>query len=433
MLFWGMCLFLLNSFPLNAEEDEPLRHHVILAVDKAGCDGWIGSREVSGTLRDILLSFKDVDYQVYRPIFRTSDYLSVLGFAIDASQQDMSMYATPLNFGDALIRYETPNELQLSVLLASKWSRLALQKINPGNAPFSLVSVAKPYALLALKDSLVDVNRTFLVLITDHHYNGNDFYDEIVSLIQRQQELKVNSNIDVNRVFQKCYAVEQEYYIRHIKTDTIWANRRYAPQGYVEVYEYLPLQRYFSLGAVINYPTKLVAKRCRGGVYEIELPLTWRNNPHFALKRLDVFGVTENTPSFQTPDNALRLDSLSHVVFRINREEMVSGIRMRAWVKLIDGVYNATVLTPSLSAPTFFGRNGLNVDIPVEYEDDATVYGIPLLDLFWIPGVESQYLMAKIWEIILPASLLIYLIYYMATHRTYRPKVKDFTLKRIRK
>ena len=106
---------------------------------------------------------------------------------------------------------------------------------------------------------------------------------------------------------------------------------------------------------------------------------------------------------------------------------------MRAWVKLIDGVYNATVLTPSLSAPTFFGRNGLNVDIPVEYEDDATVYGIPLLDLFWIPGIESQYLMAKIWEIILPASLLIYLIYYMAAHRTYRPKVKDFTLKRIRK
>lgn len=433
VLFWGVCTFLLNSFPLNAEEDEPLRHHVILAIDKAGCDGWIGSREVSGTLRDILLSFKDVDYQVYRPIFRTSDYLSVLGFAIDASQHDMSMYATPLKLGDDPIRYETPDELQLSVLLARKWSRLALQKINPGNAPFSLVSVAKPYALLALKDPLLEVNRTFLVLITDHHYNGNDFYDEIVSLIQRQQELKVNSNIDVNKVFQNCYAVEQEYYIRHIKTDTIWANRRYAPQGYVEVYEYLPLQRYFSLGAVINYPTKLVAKRCRGGVYEIELPLTWRNNPHFALKRLDVFGITGNTPSFQTPDNALRLDSLSHVVFRVNREEMVSGIRMRAWVKLKDGVYNATVLTPSLSAPTYFGRDGLNVDIPVEYEDDATVYGIPLLDLFWIPGIESQYLMAKIWEIILPASLLIYLIYYMAAHRTYRPKVKDFTLKRIRK
>lgn len=433
MLFGGVCLFLLNSFSLDAEEDDPLRHHVILAIDKAGCDGWIGSREVSGTLRDILLSFKDVDYQVYRPIFRTSDYLSVLGFAIDASQHDMSMYATPLKLGDDPIRYETPDELQLSVLLARKWSRLALQKINPGNAPFSLVSVAKPYALLALKDSLLDVNRTFLVLITDHHYNGNDFYDEIVSLIQRQQELKVNSNIDVNRVFQKCYAVEQEYYIRHIKTDTIWANKRYAPQGYVEVYEYLPLQRYFSLGAVITYPTKLVAKRCRGGVYEIELPLTWRNNPHFALKRLDVFGITENTPSFQTPDKALRLDSLSHVFFRFSREEKVRGIRMRAWVKLIDGVYNATVLTPSLSAPTFFGRNGLNVDIPIEYEDDATVYGIPLSDLFWIPGVESQYLMAKIWEIILPAGLLIYLIYYMATHRTYRPKVKDFTLKRIRK
>lgn len=76
VLFWGVCTFLLSSFPLNAEEDEPLRHHVILAIDKAGCDGWIGSREVSGTLRDILLSFKDVDYQVYRPIFRTSDYLS---------------------------------------------------------------------------------------------------------------------------------------------------------------------------------------------------------------------------------------------------------------------------------------------------------------------------------------------------------------------
>ena len=343
------------------------------------------------------------------------------------------MYATPLKMGGKPVRYMNPDKQNLNRLLTHSWSEIALQKFNPGNSPFSLVSVAKPYALLALKNSSVDVNRTFLVLITDHHYNGNDFYDEIVSLVQRQRALNVYSEIDVNRVFQKCYAVEQEYYIRHIKTDTVWANRLYAPQGYVEVYEYLPLQQYFSLGAVINYPTELVAKRCKGGKYEIELPLTWRNNPHFTLKRLDVFGVAEDTPSFRTPENAVRLDSLGKAVFRIDRNEKITSIRMRAWVKLLDGVYQATVLSPSQAASIYLGRNGLNVDIPIKYEDDATVYGLPLWDIFWLPGIDSQFTMAKIWEIILPAGLLIYLIYYMATHRTYRPKVKNFSLKRIKK
>lgn len=433
IFFLWATAFLSHPSFLKAEVDDTLRHHVILAIDKAGCDGWIGNKEVAQKVRNVLLDFRHDDYQIYRPLFQTSDYLSILGFAVDASQHDMSMYATPLKMGGKPVRYMNPDKQNLNRLLTHSWSEIALQKFNPGNSPFSLVSVAKPYALLALKNSSVDVNRTFLVLITDHHYNGNDFYDEIVSLVQRQRALNVYSEIDVNRVFQKCYAVEQEYYIRHIKTDTVWANRLYAPQGYVEVYEYLPLQQYFSLGAVINYPTELVAKRCKGGKYEIELPLTWRNNPHFTLKRLDVFGVAEDTPSFRTPENAVRLDSLGKAVFRIDRNEKITSIRMRAWVKLLDGVYQATVLSPSQAASIYLGRNGLNVDIPIKYEDDATVYGLPLWDIFWLPGIDSQFTMAKIWEIILPAGLLIYLIYYMATHRTYRPKVKNFSLKRIKK
>lgn len=429
---WATVFLSYPSF-LKAEVDDTLRHHVILAIDKAGCDGWIGNKEVALKVRNVLLDFKHADYQIYRPLFQTSDYVSILGFAVDASQHDMNMYATPLKTGSEPVRYTNPDEQSLDRLLTRSWSEIALQKFNPGNSPFSLVSVAKPYALIALKNPSVDVNRTFLVLITDHHYNGNDFYDEIVSLVQKQRALNVYSDIDVNRVFQKCYAVEQEYYIRHLKTDTIWANRRYAPQGYVEVYEYLPLQQYFSLGAVINYPTKLVAERRRGGIYEVELPLTWRNNLHFELKRLDAFGVTENTPSFQTPEDAVRLDSLGRTVFRIDRDKNITSIRMRAWVKLLDGVYQATVLSPSQAAPVYLGRDGLNVDIPVIYEKDATVYGLPLWDIFWLPGIGSQFTMAKIWEIILPAGLLIYLIYYMATHRTYRPKVKNFSLKRIKK
>ena len=283
---WATVFLSYPSF-LKAEVDDTLRHHVILAIDKAGCDSWIGNREVSVSVRNILLSFWHSGYQMDRPMFLASDYLSILGFAVDASQRDMSMYAIPLKVGGEPFCYRNPDVESLINLLIFKWKELALQKLNPGNSPFSLVSVAKPYALLSLNNSSVDVNRTFLVLVTDHHYNGNDFYDEIVSLIQKQRALNVSSNIDVNRIFQKCYAVEQEYYIRHIKTDTIWANRKYAPQGYVEVYEYLPLQQYFSLGAVINYPTKLVAERRRGGIYEVELPLTWRNNLHFELKRLD--------------------------------------------------------------------------------------------------------------------------------------------------
>ena len=87
--------FLSCSLFLKAETDKYLKHHVILAIDKAGCDGWIGNKEVGLKVRNILLDFRQDDFLIYRPLFQIEDYLSILGFAVDAYQQDMSMYATP--------------------------------------------------------------------------------------------------------------------------------------------------------------------------------------------------------------------------------------------------------------------------------------------------------------------------------------------------
>lgn len=424
---------LFASISIEAKSDEPLRHHIIIAVDKAGCDGWIGNKEVRTCVNTLLNRNLSTTKTAARHYFDKGDYVSLVGFRINAEQCDMNVFAMPLKGGPNTITYQQYNNRQLNRLLTEKWEETVLQPYNSGDNSFSLVSVAKEYALGALKSKGQQVGRTFLVMITDRHYNGNNFYDEMKAFEIKQAEKGLKSRLTPQLIFKRCYEVEQYYYSRYISTDSIWADHSYSPIGYVEFYEYVPLQRNFTLSAAINYPTHLTARRKRNGDYQVEIPISWCNGNQYRFHRMEAFPNYTGNIVYKTPEEASILNTLTDdtLAFDIPSDKSVKCLQLRAWLGLVDGFYNATLMSPDEDSPIELGRNGLNTLIPIEYEEDATILGVPIPGVLWPPFVEDQYTAVLVWKIILWILFIGWLIwmgYRLARPEYYKPRADEFTI-----
>lgn len=423
--------FVLSCFILMAQtSDDALRHHIIVTVDMAGCNDWNSNQEVARTISN-LLDYTNYDYSNNRSLFIDNDYISFLGFRTDVSQQSMTTYQKPLLFNNTPAVYRNSSKDRLKKFILENWSNMVQSRVSDNDKYYSLVSVAKPYALNALRNDTVRVNRTFLIMVTDHHYNGNDFYDEIKFLNEKQiDNSSYNINMSRDKIFELCYAVEQEYFIKYLRTSPLPINN-YHRFGYVELYEYVPLQRSLSLSAILNYPPVLTATRCRGNKYKVVIPVVERDKSHYRLERLDVFPYTGKR--YHSPQNAsTRINAAGDtLVIEVSRDERPDSMCIRAWVNLRDSVYNATVLSPSIIATEYMGRDGLNVNIPINYEPDAGLFGcrcFPLQDRYWIFDI-SQWWMAAIYTVIISAIFFTVAILLFRKYHPYNVKIEDITMK----
>ena len=440
--YFQFCLLLFlflnqeKAIALNAQSSIPLRHHVIIAVDKAGCDDWIGSDEAAMKIRQLLLYKKFDNGHGRRHLFENGDYVSIVGFRINASQTDMRVFAMPMGEEAARYSYQQYSTEQLDHLLSNVWSDIALQHYNPGVKGFSLVSVAKAYALASLKSDQPIIGRTFLVMLTDRHYNGNNFYDETQTLPQTQRELNLSNPLTSEKIFSKCYDVEHFYFIKYLSTDSIWQDRLNSPKGYVEFYEYVPLMQYFSLAEAVDHPSHISAIRQWNGKYRLEVPLSWRCNERYAFRRMEVFPNSSDSVVFNTPQEAVAFNHLSDTTlsFVVPSDKSVRNLQLRAWLGLKDGFYNATLMSANAESPRELGRDGLNIQVPIEYEKDATIYGSTwLAKIGWIPlfWIDDQYMAAKVWEFLIPLLVIILLVlqvYRVAKPEYYEPTPSDFEI-----
>ena len=282
-------------------DDNAMRHHVIVAVDMAGCNNWNGKDVIANKVIK-KLDFTDYDQSRGRQLFIDGDYISFLGFRTDPGQRDMTTYQLALTRPNRLpaVYLNQPRD-KTKRLISREWSSMVQTRVSDNNQNYSLVSVAKAYALNALRTDSIRVNRTFLIMVTDHYYNGNDFYEEIVYLQQQDK----SGNLNRDRIFELCYNVEQEYYIRFIKADTIQIDQ-FPYRGYVELYEYVPLQRTLSLSSVLRCPPKINAYRRWGGKYEVKLPIFETGDTHYRLERLDVFPfITGRSKRYASPEGVV--------------------------------------------------------------------------------------------------------------------------------
>lgn len=432
MKYSFLFIFLFVNSYIYAESisEDSLRHHIIIAIDKAGCDEWIGNDEVGREVEHLVLEQPFEGQTERKHLYQKGDYVSFVGFRLNQLQNDMSVFAMPMSDEKGVLAWKDYTKTRLKIMLSVDWNRTVLQSYNPGKDGYSLISIAKAYALRAVPSKSGHyVGRTFLVMVTDHHYNGNDFYDEIKNFNLLQQEKKVKHPLTEDSIFAKCYDVEQKYYIRYI------SHKEIGKKKYVEFYEYVPLQQNFSLQSAVSFPTHLRAVRKRNGKFEVNLPFQWMDNENYLFHHLEAFPNTIGQNIYDSPSDTKIISDLPRTITITLPDTSANHIQLRCWLVLNDGFYGGTMLSANRESPRELGRDGLNVLVPIEYDADATIYGSTIAGkIGWmlLPWIEDQYDAAHIWEFyILPVIMLIllaYAAYRLARPEYYTPKAREFTI-----
>ena len=104
-------------------------------------------------------------------------------------------------------------------------------------------------------------------------------------------------------------------------------------------------------------------------------------------------------------------------------KEKITKIKLEATLRLKDGIYDATLLSPEMYP-------GLIQTIEIRKEKDAKIlFGLTRLpDWLWLPGIKDQYVAAIVTSfLILFIAILAFVIYILKT-RTYIPRKDELSI-----
>ncbi len=413
-------LFLTTAIAANAQFNQQLRHHVIVAIDMTmPGQSWQERDNTFNTVFNSLL--KDT-------ILREGDLLSIVGFSTDEHAANLDDYTYVLHnryLGNLGQMNYTPTLLNN---LKNHWSEIASQnnRRHWGNKPFSMISLAKMYAFEPVRhrSSSDYVNRTFLVFISDQKYNGGDFYQEAVSLYEHNYRLTPGMMQDYGQ------RVASQYFVRHL--------RGYTPGYYqhIDLFEYIPLQEGLTLSTVLDFHSDgIEAKRTKGGRYRLDLNAASRKDPRYSVMQIRYRIMDKDGQLMLDTICCAKKDSTDYIAidsFNIVRDLGIRGkassVKIDAWVALHDGIYNATVLTPVDGAPKYLASEGLSVTVPITYEKKAPiVFGIARL-----PGIlqfsDNQDTSAALVNMFLALVFLALLVLLVRRIRIYHPTSKDIEI-----
>lgn len=383
-------LILLVSF-VHLQAHDFAKNHVIIALDarsdiNINPSNWNYNTNVIGDNLSKLLHANGIEDGI----------VSTLTYSMDSRENDLSKYTHKIAVAEDFTLEDINNY----------WEKLS--ETRDEGVRFSLLSLAKPYCLKAVKVDSDDNSakltyRTYLILITDLKYNGNDdFHDELRHKPGMSQSM-------LNKILGEVKVVQQNYFYDFISQ--IQLNR-----GYMMLFECIPQQKYFALESVAEYPHNIIAKRTKDG-YSLEFGFISYNNPNYNLLKSEVLVGNErvtvngyNKVKVVIPSNVWQKSDTIHA-------------NIKSWVRLLDGIYNRTILSPD--GAELQGKDGLNRIIVVQREPHAKILWIvPLPDFlfnmsFW---TSDQAIAAGVWSVLILFALVAFIIYLIGKTMRYDPK-----------
>lgn len=385
-----LLLFLFMSF-VETRAQEYAENHVIIALDarsdmNANPSNWEYNVKVVEDNISSILSKNGIKKGI----------VSTMTYSMGSQENDLSKYTHRIAIAEP---FSLDN-------IKNYWTKLSQTKDE--GSRFSLLSIAKPYCLKAVKVESDDntaklAYRTFLILVTDLRYNGNDdFHDEL------RHKPGMNQNL-LNKILRDVKVVQQNYFYDFISQ--VQLNR-----GYMMLFECVPQQKYFALESVTEYPHNLVAKRTKKG-YLLSFEFKSYNNPNYKLLKTEV----------STGNEIITVRGYNKVEFLIPSNSWIESdtihVKIKSWVRLLDGIYNRTILSPD--GAELQGRDGLNRIIIVEQEPKAKLlWIIPLPDFlfkisFW---TSDQTIAAGVWSILIILFMFVLIIYLIGKTMKYNPQ-----------
>lgn len=389
--------FVLLCFKGYCKEDK----HLIVSIDLKS--------EITMYDREYAVSkIKSVIPRMLRNNNITEGYASIQFFSVNENASNLEEYVKNIN--DPFTQFSDVNYV-VDGLLESDFYQYH------GNH-YSVVTIAKPYSLLKFRDIASDklIEKTYLILVTDYKYNGNDdFYGELKHVPRISKNTKES-------IMNTIKDVQQNYFYKFIAEENI---SRYPRSGYISLFEVIPLQQYFSIESVLDFPHKITATRTKDG-YKATFKINQLENPNYRFISSEAFLPVEGHDEIRSVK--LNQDVIFDIPERLVEElgEDNISINFRTWVQLIDNVYNHTILSPD--GDKLQGADGLNRSIKIELEKDAEILGfIPLTDglyniSFW---TNNQNVAAATWGVIFILILLGIMIFIIWRSTQYRSKNND--------
>lgn len=389
--------FVLLCFKGYCKEDK----HLIVSIDLKS--------EITMYDREYAVSkIKSVIPRMLRNNNITEGYASIQFFSVNENASNLEEYVKNIN--DPFTQFSDVNYV-VDGLLESDFYQYH------GNH-YSVVTIAKPYSLLKFRDIASDklIEKTYLILVTDYKYNGNDdFYGELKHVPRISKDTKES-------IMNTIKDVQQNYFYKFIAEENI---SRYPRSGYISLFEVIPLQQYFSIESVLDFPHKITATRTKDG-YKATFKINRLENPNYRFISSEAFLPVEGHDEIRSVK--LNQDVIFDIPERLVEElgEDNISINFRTWVQLIDNVYNHTILSPD--GDKLQGADGLNRSIKIELEKDAEILGfIPLTDglyniSFW---TNNQNVAAATWGVIFILMLLGIMIFIIWRSTQYRSKNND--------
>lgn len=389
--------FVLLCFKGYCKEDK----HLIVSIDLKS--------EITMYDREYAVSkIKSVIPRMLRNNNITEGYASIQFFSVNENASNLEEYVKNIN--DPFTQFSDVNYV-VDGLLESDFYQYH------GNH-YSVVTIAKPYSLLKFRDIASDklIEKTYLILVTDYKYNGNDdFYGELKHVPRISKDTKES-------IMNTIKDVQQNYFYKFIAEENI---SRYPRSGYISLFEVIPLQQYFSIESVLDFPHKITATRTKDG-YKATFKINQLENPNYRFISSEAFLPVEGHDEIRSVK--LNQDVIFDIPERLVEElgEDNISINFRTWVQLIDNVYNHTILSPD--GDKLQGADGLNRSIKIELEKNAEILGfIPLTDglyniSFW---TNNQNVAAATWGVIFILILLGIMIFIIWRSTQYRSKNND--------
>ena len=388
------------------------KNHVIISFD-------LKSDVMMNNRRDYTIKqVKEVLPQILKTNGINSGYVSLQTFSASENAE---------NLDDYIIELKAPfTEFSNISIVLDNLQSSDFSGIMPGEG-YSLLTVARPYSLLKFKEQKNEilVDRTFLVLITDNKFNGNDNYKKELDDAS-PYGIKYNAAVKKN-IMANMISVQQNYFYELIDEKSICYYNDYyvSKKGSMTLFEVIPLQQYFSVESVLDFPHTITATRTKDG-YKAIFKVNQLDNPNYRFISSEAFLPVEGHDEkrhVKLNQNEI-FDIPESLVEQVGEDNI--SIDFRTWVQLIDNVYNHTILSPD--GDKLQGAEGLNRSIKIKLEEDAKILGfIPLTDglydiSFW---TNDQSVAAATWGVIFILILLGIMIFIIWRSTQYRSKNND--------
>lgn len=408
-----------NRVVPNDTIDMSLSKHVIIAFDdfvlpqfsNALLDGYGVRENIRKALSDLGL--------------REGDYYSLVNFSISAYNDDINDLVRPIKDSEGNDISWRPFKSIDDVFKQNSWNdMIVVQGRNyVGSGAFSLLTGAKAYSLTSLRNNDGHyVNRTYLLMVTDDNYNGNDDYNKEFSTLRYEnidcklsQEAFTNHCREVNLYYKFLY--KEKYNIQKS------GERSYD----VHVYDVNP-QSQVALPSVVNYPANLGLVQINGG-YRLNFNFSAASQDYI-IKKFQVvyFDCLGNEHVRDYASDSTAVIDISNV--EIGSEDSLK-VLLRGWMLQNDKLYGGLLLSPD---DPLLQR--LHVSLKLELKNDALLFGIiPLPSALWF-FTDSTTIAVTVWSVI--AILLLVLFMWWLVRRliykntTYHPDNDHILIKRVK-